>query len=237
MCSVPGYQMPRAIDDPSHYVRLFHTAAVNAKSAGFDGVQLQGAGGYLLHQFLDPTANVRPAPWGGSIANRARFTLDCVDALIQVWGASRVAIKLQPAGGFNDVGSTHDDIVDTYGYLLRQLSKRGLAFAEIQRHLPFLDPMGRGLTDAHLDVAREVGVLYDGAVVLNGGFDEAEKVARVVEEGQAQAVTIGRLFMANADLPVRWQRGAPLNEIDWAHAYGQDGVPAEVGMLDYPLLD
>lgn len=102
----PGYQMPCAIDDPEEYVALFKTAAINAKEAGFDAVQLHGCNGYLIHQFLDPSSNQRNDQWGGSVRNRCRFALRCIDVLIDVWGADRVSIKLNPAGGYNDSRQT-----------------------------------------------------------------------------------------------------------------------------------
>ena len=99
----PGYQLPTAILNPEDYISLYKAGAVAAKAAGFDGVELHAANGYLAHEFLDNTSNQRTDKWGGSAENRCRFTLRCIDELCQVWGPDRVGIKLSPCGGYNDM--------------------------------------------------------------------------------------------------------------------------------------
>ena len=230
----PGYQLPRAIDSPEDYVAMFRKAGEAAKDAGFDGVEVQGAGGYLCHQFLDPVANQRVDQWGGSIENRCRFTLRVVDELSDVWGADRVAIKLQPAGGFNDMtgGDDRADVLATYRFLCQELSRRRIAFIEMEQYGQFLDELGVGQRD--LDPSTEISPAFQGPVIANTGFDQHSGAA-AVREGRALAVSFGRAFLANPDVPLRWRKGLPLNEIDWAHVYGADGVAIEKGYLDYPL--
>ena len=230
----PGYQMPRAIDDPEVYVQMFKQAAHAAKRANFDGVELLGAGGYLSHSFLDPTTNLRTDQWGGSIQNRSRFTLRVVDELVDVWGADRVGVRLQPAGGFNDMGGPRDDTVATYKYLLDELSRRWIAWVELLQYMAFLDPLGRGLTD--LDPSRDIAPFFSGVKMLNGGYDQYSAAA-AIRGGLADIVSFSRHFLANPDLPERWRRGLPLNEIDWPNAYGKEGVAVEKGYMDYPLIE
>ena len=230
----PDYQMPRAIDDPEVYVQMFKKAALAAKRANFDGVELLGAGGYLSHGFLDPTTNLRTDRWGGSIENRSRFTLRVMDELIDVWGADRVGIRLQPAGGFNDMGGPRDDTIATYKYLLNELSSRSIAWVEMLQYQAFLDPLDRGLKD--LDPAREIAPFFSGSRMLNGGYDE-HSAAQAIKDGLADTVSFSRHFLANPDLPERWRRGMPLNDVDWPNAYGRAEVAIEKGYVDYPLIE
>ena len=230
----PGYQMPRAIDDPEEYVQMFHKAALAARRANFDGVELLGGGGYLAHQFLDPTVNHRDDQWGGTIDNRSRFMLRVTDELIHVWGADRVGVRLQPAGGFNDMGWPRDDTIATYKYLLAELDRRSVAWVEFLQYLPFLDPLGRGLAD--LDPSRDIAPFFSGSKMLNGGFDE-HSAARAIREGLTQTVSFGRPFLANPDLPAKWKRGLPINDIDWSNVYTYDEDNLEKGFLDYPLIE
>ena len=230
----PGYQMPRAIEAPEVYVQMFKRAAEAARRANFDGVELLGAGGYLPHQFLDPTANRRLDQWGGSIENRCRFMMRVIDELVNVWGADRVGIRLQPAGGFNDMGWSRADTIATYKYLLGELNQRSVAWVETLQYMPFLDPLHRGLTD--LDPSRDIAPFFNGARMLNGGFDE-HLAAQAVREGLADVISFSRPFLANPDLPERWRRGVVLNDIDWPNVYGHDAVPPEKGYVDYPLIE
>ncbi|KAJ7780329.1 flavoprotein NADH-dependent oxidoreductase [Mycena maculata] len=135
----PGYVTPTEIADPTVIIAQFKQAAVNAKKAGFDGVELHGANGYLVHQFLDSTSNKRIDKWGGSVENRARFALETLKALIEVYGPD-VAIKLSPAGGYNDMGMPLQETLDTFGYLLREINKLGLAYVTLLRYNAWLDP-------------------------------------------------------------------------------------------------
>ncbi|KAJ8591529.1 FMN-linked oxidoreductase, partial [Rhizopogon salebrosus TDB-379] len=116
----PGYVTPVAIDDPRAIIDLFRKAAINAKEAGFDGVELHGANGYLIHQFLDSTSNKRTDEYGGSIENRARFGLEILKELVSIWGSKRVAVRLSPSGGYNDMGMPLQETIDTYQYFISQ---------------------------------------------------------------------------------------------------------------------
>ena len=144
------------------------------------------------------------------------------------WG-----IKLQPAGGFNDMGGSREEVVATFRFLCKELGVRGVAFVEMEQYGAFLDPMGWGLKD--LDPSREISPAFSGIIVGNTDYD-LQSGAAAVREGRAQAIAFGRLFLANPDLPVRWREGLPLNETDWVHVYGGDGVPLEKGYTDYPLI-
>ncbi|KAJ7580042.1 hypothetical protein C8J56DRAFT_1058351 [Mycena floridula] len=123
----PGYVTPTAIDDPETLIAQYKQAAINAKEAGFDGVE-HGANGFLVHQFLDSTLNLRTDKWGGSIGNRARFGLETLKSLIEVWGADRVAVKLTPAGGYNDMGMPLQETLDTLQYFISEADKLKLSY-------------------------------------------------------------------------------------------------------------
>ncbi|KAK7687075.1 hypothetical protein QCA50_009575 [Cerrena zonata] len=140
----PGYVTPTEVTDPNSLVELFRRAAENAKEAGFDGVEAHGASGYLIHEFLDSTSNKRTDQWGGSKENRARFGLEVLKALSDVFGADRVAIKLAPTGGYNDMGMPLEETLETFNYFISEANKLNLAYITLVRWSPLLDPAGRG---------------------------------------------------------------------------------------------
>ncbi|KAK0484426.1 hypothetical protein IW261DRAFT_836759 [Armillaria novae-zelandiae] len=140
----PGYVTPTAIDDPRTMLAQWKKAAINAKESGFDGVEIHGANGYLIHQFLDSTSNQRGDEWGGSVENRARFPLEVVKTAVDVWGPDRVGIKLSPAGGNNDVGMPIQETLDTFGYFISELDKFGIAYVALMRYVDAFDSTGRG---------------------------------------------------------------------------------------------
>lgn len=213
------FPVPRALETAEipAIVGWYRTAAENAKRAGFDGVELHAANGYLLDQFLQSSTNLRTDLYGGSVENRARFLLEAVDACVEVWGAGRVGVHLSPRGGSHDISDA--DPAATFGHVARELGRRGLAFLFVR------EPAGPdGLRPA---LKREFG----GVVIANQGLDAAS-AAELVGSGEADAVAFGVGFIANPDLPERIRRGAAWNEVDKATLYGSDAR----GYTDYPSL-
>ncbi|EKM51954.1 uncharacterized protein PHACADRAFT_165282 [Phanerochaete carnosa HHB-10118-sp] len=137
----PGYVTPTAIEDPWVLVEEYRHAAKMAKKAGFDGVELHSANGYLVHEFLDYTSNKRTDEWGGSVENRCRFGLECLKVLIDVWGPARVGIKVNPCGGYNDVGMPLPDTIQTFTHYLTQISAMKIAHVQLVRYVPIMDPV------------------------------------------------------------------------------------------------
>ena len=223
------YETPRALDTSElpGLVDAYRRGAQNAKDAGFDGVEVHGANGYLLDQFLQDKTNHRTDAYGGSIENRARLMLEVVDAVCAVWGSERVGIRLSPYGTFGDIGDS--DPVATFGYLIGELSKRSLAY------LHLIEPRAGGdgtNADANApDASKLFRKTFQGALLSAGGFDR-ETAEHAVDTGSADAVAFGRAFIANPDLPDRLRNHAPLNRYDRATFYGG----SEVGYLDYPVL-
>lgn len=203
----------------------FAKAATNAISAGFDGVELHAANGYLLEQFIRPTSNLRGDRFGGSIANRARFVLETVDAVRKAIGAERIGIRLSPYGVFNDM-PPYDGMEADYLWLIEALDERGLAYLHLVDHAPMGAPP---VPDSMKVAARE---LFKGALVLSGGYDAARAEADLAA-GKGDLVAVGRPYLANPDLPLRWKTGAPLNEVDMNTFY----TPGAEGYTDYPALE
>ena len=229
----PGHVTPVAIDDPEEYVAMHRQAAVNAKAAGMDGVEMHSANGYLSHTFLDNTANQRTDKWGGSVENRCRFPLRCVDELCAVWGSGRVGIKLSPCGGYNDVGMTRQDTLETYTYLLKELNGRNLAFIELHRRTPGFYQPGRACED--VDVVAELAPHAPTTpIILNGGYGSTD-AADAVESGQAKGISFGRPYLANPDLPSRYKNGIVLNQPNPATFYSHPEGQIAVGYTDYPF--
>lgn len=222
---------PRALEttEITGVIADFKQGAVNAKAAGFDGVEVHGANGYLLDQFLQDGSNKRTDHYGGSIENRARLLLEITDAAIAVWGKGRVGVRLSPYGTFNDM---HDsDPVALFTYVLAELDKRGIAYAHVIE--PRSSNAGGG--DSNIDTAPGTAKLFRGAfkgVLISAGGYTAEDAKQTVSHGVADAVAFGRLFISNPDLPVRLQSGAALNPYDRNTFYGGDGK----GYTDYPSL-
>jgi len=222
---------PRALElaEMAGIVNDFVIGAKNAKAAGFDGVQVHGANGYLLDQFLQDGSNQRTDAYGGSIANRARLLFEVVDAVTKVWGRDRVGVRLSPFGSFNDM---HDsDPEKLFTYVLEQLSERGIAFVDL------IEPRASsaGMADETLTNKPDTALLFrkafTGPFVSSGGYNPvlAEKA---VVEGNADAVAFGRFFISNPDLPRRIQEKAELNRYDRSTFYGG----GEKGYTDYPAL-
>ncbi|KAF5379551.1 hypothetical protein D9757_009274 [Collybiopsis confluens] len=227
--------------DPKKFVALFKQAAVNAKEAGFDGVEVLAANGYLIHAFLDTGSNQRCDSYGGSIENRCRFGLEVLEAISEVWGADRVGIKLSPASGFNDMGMPLEDTIQTFSYFISEADRMGLGYIVLQRYLEFFDPVfdGKPRGTEH-DVVKSYGHLFHNSKLLaNAGFTP-EEAAEYISEGKVAGVFFGRLWISHPDLAKRIQYGKPTDTpFDFFTLYGNaKGGTLEdqaVGYTDYPL--
>ncbi|GGI52897.1 alkene reductase [Oxalicibacterium solurbis] len=213
------YVTPRALelDEIPGIVAAYRKGAENAKKAGFDGVEVHGANGYLLDQFLQDGSNKRTDAYGGSIENRARLMLEVTDACIAVWGADRVGVHLAPRGDSHDM---HDsDPLATFGYVAKELGKRGIAFICARESL------------GDNRIGPQLKKLFGGVYIANEQMTKATAV-QVVAGGEADAIAFGKLFIANPDLPKRLQLDAPLNEPKPESFY----APTPEGYIDYPAL-
>ncbi len=210
---------PRAlrIDEIPGIIEAYRKGAENALRAGFDGVEIHGANGYLLDQFLQDKTNHRTDEYGGPIENRARLMLEVADAVISVWGSERVGMHLAPRGDSHDMGDS--DPLKTFTYVARELGKRKIAFIFARESL---EP-GR--------IGPRLKAAFGGPFVANQGL-AFETATRLIEAGEADAVGFGVLFIANPDLPERFRQGAPLNQPDPSTFYAS----GPEGYTDYPAL-
>jgi len=199
-------------------VEGFRRAAENAQRAGFDGVEIHGANGYLLDEFLRDGSNQRRGPYGGPMANRARLLLEVVDAVTTVWGAGRVGVRISPLNSYNDMKDS-DPVVLT-SYVAEQLNHRGIAFLDLMRG-DF-----QGVQKA--DVVTPARAAFQGALLCGMGYTPAE-AAQTVAAGTAQAVVFGKHFVSNPDLVARIRNGATLAEPDARTLYS----PGPRGYIDY----
>lgn len=217
-----AYVTPRALTlaEIPTVIAAFRHGAENAKRAGFDGVELHGANGYLLDQFLQSASNQRTDEYGGSVENRARLALEVTDAVLSVWPADRVGYHLAPRGNSHGMGDA--DPAATFGYLAKELGRRKLAFLCSREGLaePRLGPL--------------LKKAFGGAFVANDGFSQ-ESGAEEITAGHADAIAWGRLFIANPDLPKRMQTGAALNTPEPSTFYVFEG-DRQRGYTDYPAL-
>ncbi|MDB5763627.1 MAG: N-ethylmaleimide reductase [Herminiimonas sp.] len=213
------YVTPRAlgIEEIPGIVAAYRKGAENAKAAGFDGVEIHGANGYLLDQFLQDRSNKRTDAYGGSIENRARLMLEVTDACIEIWGASRIGMHLAPRGDAHDMGDSNP--AETFGYVARELGKRGIAFICAREALGE-DRLGPQLKQA-----------FGGVYIANEQMTK-ETAEQVLAAGEADAVAFGKMFIANPDLPRRFQLNAPLNAPRPDTFYH----PTADGYIDYPAL-
>jgi N-ethylmaleimide reductase len=205
-------------------IEEFAQGAKNTVAAGFDGVELHGANGYLLEQFIRPNSNQRTDSYGGAIDNRARFVLEVVDAVIKAIGKDKVGIRLSPFGVFNDM-PLYDAMQADYTWLARQLNEREVVYIHLVDHSAMGAPT---VPDAMKAAFRQ---LFKGALVLSGGYDAARAEGDLVA-GKADLVAVGRPFLANPDLVARWKTGAAVNAPDMSTFY----TPGPEGYTDYPTL-
>ncbi|WP_316819349.1 alkene reductase [Pedobacter nyackensis] len=218
ICSVPRALPTEEIKD---IVANFADAAKNAIEADFDGVELHGANGYLIEQFLNPFTNNRTDTYGGSIENRSRFLLETIDACIDTIGADKVAIRLTPYGGLHELPH-YDEIEATYEYLAKELSARNIAFIDI------MDQKSRGSFAVPDGFLKRFRNWYDGIIILAGGMDKAKSEA-LIDDGIIDLAGFGEPFIANPDLVPRLKNDWPLTEPDRNLHYGG----AANGYTDY----
>jgi N-ethylmaleimide reductase len=229
--SVP-YEVPRALElaEMQPLVDSWRQAAARAMQAGFDGVEVHGANGYLLEQFLQSRSNIRSDRYGGSIENRCRLHLEIAETVAQEVGAERTGIRLSPWGIANDSGEAEP--VPLYSHLVRELARLKLAY------LHLIEPRASGTGKADIfregqpSAAQTFRPLWPTVLIDAGGFDR-DGAIQAVEDGRADAVAFGRYFISNPDLPRRLQTGAPLTPYYRPTFYGG----GEVGYTDYPALD
>lgn len=225
------YETPRALepDELPGIVADYRRAAENAKAAGFDGVEIHSANGYLLDQFLQDKTNHRTDAYGGSIENRARLLMEVLDAVIEVWGKGRVGVRLSPYGKFGDMGDSNP--VALFGYVLEQLSLRQIAYAHLVE--PRVGAAGSGdpIDNSAPRTSHIFRKAFQGVLISAGGYTAAT-AEEVIADRYADAVAFGRLFIANPDLPERFLGNAALNTPDRKTFYGG----AEAGYTDYPSL-
>lgn len=229
LAGLVDHDVPRAVstDEIEGLIQDYGTAARNAIAAGLDGVEIHGANGYLIHQFLDPSVNAREDQYGGTPANRARFAVEVVTAVAQAIGADRVGLRLSPGNPLNGMGEQPgDDLVETYRTVVDGVAGLGLAYLSVLAAA--LEPLQPLLTDLR---AR-----FGGSFVLNAP-SEAPTSLTVVEDlldqGLADAVAVGRSYLANPDLAERWRTGATLNDAD-PHTFYAGGAE---GYTDYPTAE
>jgi len=217
------YVTPRALDTAEipGIVADYRKGAENAKRAGFDGVEVHGANGYLLDQFLQDSTNKRTDAYGGSVENRARLLLEVTDAAIAVWGAGRVGVHLAPRGDAHTMGDS--DPLGTFGYVADQLGKRGIAFIFTRESL------------GENRISPALKKRFGGVLIANEGFNQ-ETAEQVLLAGEADAVSFGKEFISNPDLPRCLELNAPLNPFHPETFYGYGLPDRAVGYTDYPGL-
>ncbi|MGI2904567.1 alkene reductase [Tolypothrix sp. VBCCA 56010] len=217
---------PRALETEEipKIVEQYRQGAENALEAGFDGVEIHAANGYLIDQFLRDGTNQRTDKYGGSIENRARLLVEVTEAVIGVWGANRVGVRLSPSGTFNDIRDSNPS--ETFGYAAQALNKFDLAYLHIFEAIEA--DIRHGATVVPTSHLKE---RFQGTLIVNGGYDKSRGDA-VLSTGAADLVAFGTLYIANPDLPERFALNAPLNQADPTSFYGG----GEKGYTDYPAI-
>ncbi|MBQ0132918.1 MAG: alkene reductase [Comamonas sp.] len=214
--------VPRALEteEVAGIVQDFVQAARNAKEAGFDFIEVHAANGYLFDQFLHDGSNQRTDQYGGSIENRARFLMETLDGLLQVWPAERIGVHLNPMSNTHSMSDSNP--LALFTYVAEQIEARKLGFIFSREELK----------DGVLPIGQHMRKIYSGAFIANDGFT-AEQAEAVIASGAADAVAFGRVYIANPDLPERLAQGAALNPLNVSTIYSADGT----GYTDYPTLD
>ncbi len=217
------YVVPRELrdDEIPGIIEGFRKAAQNARAAGFDGVEVHGANGYLLDEFLRDSSNKRTGPYGGTVENRARLLLEVLDAVIGVWGPGLVGLRISPLNSYNSM--IDSDPIGLSTWLATRLNDYPLAYLHLMRSDFFQQQTG--------DVVNPVRAAYKGVLIGNMGYTSAEATTAIAE-GKVDAVAFGTPFLANPDLPARIRAGAPLNAPNPATFYS----PGPAGYTDYPAL-
>lgn len=224
-----GTPQEMTTDNIRSTISEYATAARNAVAAGFDGIELHGANGYLITQFLDPGSNLRNDEYGGDATHRNRFALDVASAIVESVGAEKVGVRLSPYGVFNDMSGIYEGIAEQYAELAAELGTLKLAYIHLVDH----SAMGAPKPDAGTvqRICTEFRTAGGGAVILSGGYDKKRAEADL-KSGAADLIAFGRSYIANPDLVERLTINAPLNEADQRTFY----TPGSAGYTDYPRL-
>ncbi len=217
---ITEYETPRALEtsEIKDLIQTYKQAAINAKAAGFDGVELHAANGYLIDQFLQDSTNRRTDEYGGNIENRARLLLEVTDALIDVWGADKVGMHLAPRCDSHDMGDS--DPLALFSYVVEELEKRKLAFIFTREALK------------EDSLSPKLKTKFSGVFIVNEAYTK-ESAIEAIDSGRADAVAFGKDFIASPDLVTRFKENAPLNKQNPETFYGSD----EKGYTDYPFLN
>jgi N-ethylmaleimide reductase len=217
---------PRALETAEipGIIMQFRKGAQNAKAAGFDGVEIHGANGYLLDQFLRDGSNHRTDAYGGSLAKRARLPLEVAEAVAEVFGASRVGYKFSPYFGMFSMSDSNP--IETFTYMAKELGGLGLGYLHVSEAIA-----GLMKVEGTVRATPYIRDAFDGTLIVNGGYDAATAEAAIAR-GEADLVAFGVPFLANPDLPLRYRKRAPLNTPDQSTFYGGD----DKGYIDYPAL-
>jgi N-ethylmaleimide reductase len=220
------FSIPRALETKEiiSTIKDYRNGAINAMSAEFDGVEIHGANGYLLEQFLTSGSNKRTDEYGGSLENRARLVLNILTEVCDAIGSDKVGIRFSPAN--IGLGISDENPKETYEYLLDKLNDYNLAYVHLMN--PFMPVDNPNYVN---NVTEHFRKIYKGTIITNAGFD-GEKGNQIIEKGDADFVSYGRLLLANPDLVERFEKGAELNNFDQATFYGGD----EKGYTDYPFM-
>ena len=202
------YEVPRAMtqDDITRTVADYKKAAINAKAAGFDGIEVHAANGYLINQFLDSRSNQRDDNYGGTLENRYRFLSEIMDAVLSVWPAEQVGVRLSPNGVFNDMGA--DDFRETFTYITQKLNALKIGYLHVMDGLAFgFHERGEPMTLA------EFRALFDGMLIGNCGYTKQDAEKRI-SDGDGDMIAFGRPWITNPDLPERYRNNYPLAAFD-----------------------
>jgi len=225
---IKEYETPRMLEKNEVWqiTEDFKIAAQNAKDAGFDGIEVHAANGYLINQFIDDISNNRTDDYGGSVENRSRFLFEVLESVLQVWDEKRIGVRLSPSGVFNSMGDSNSQ--DTYKEIIEKLNDYDLGYLHLMNPMLPIDDFPKMIRN----VTEYYGKYYKGTLMINGGFTrETGNEALVASE--ADLVAYGKLFIANPDLPERFKLNAHLNEPNPDAFYGGD----EKGYTDYPFLE
>ena len=220
----PDLVVPRALETSEipGIVKQFRQGAENALAAGFDGVEIHGANGYLIDEFIEDGSNKRNDSYGGSIENRTRFLREIIEAVTSVWDSNRVGVRLSPSG--ENYSMSDSNRADTFKYVVNALNLFNLAYFHL------MEPNQWG-SETNLDAAF-FRPIFNGRLMVNGNYNR-DRGNEVLSSGNADLVSFGRTFIANPDLPKRLANDAPLNEPDPSTFYGGD----EEGYVDYPFIE
>ena len=222
------FVVPRALetDEIPGIIEQFRKGAQNTKSAGFDGVEIHGANGYLLDQFLRDGSNRRTDKYGGSLQNRIRLPIEVTEAVVSVWGAERVGYRISPHFSSHSMSDT--DTGQTFSNFAKELNKIKLGYLHI------IEPIGGrlGVIAPQARLAPVIRKIFHGTLILNGGYD-AHSANEAIEKGKSDLISFGVLFIANPDLPLRFRKNAALISADVSTFYAGE----EKGYIDYPKLE